>query len=428
MELGVIGLPMLVRKVQWIAQDVPYLNVHPLFYETMLDAPRIAAENQNKVDALYFMGTSPYFLAASVIQPVVPWYYQECPIDGLPFALFSARAFWGETLNFSIDTLTAPDVDDVLRDAGCNIGSIYTYAFKPSESYDDEVRDFHLAHFQRGRVSFCLTCAYVVYKTLYSMGIPVFFIAPTLRMIRKSLSTSLQNMYPAETDYSRLVVGLLVPETMPSSVVQYEDAVRSMQKTIFSYAKKRDILVFQRNASMYQCVQTYTQFHLETEDFRKLPLLEELGEVVPDVRLRIGYGVALNIKSAEQYAEKALDMGHPNKPCLFDGEKGRILSSALPVFAVTASDPVFRFYSQKLNVTPASFSRYLRAFRMLNMPFSSGEFSKALGLHRKSSRKILARFLKEGLITLESYRAPLTKGRPESLYKLHPKLSNLNGS
>ena len=425
MILGVIGPSRIVQKFQWVANDISQLTVFPLTYETMLDAPRIAEENQSKVEALYFVGTSPYFLAARVVQPLVPWHYLERPIDGLPFALISARDSLGKDIKLSIDTFTELDIEDTLRDVDFHIDAIYTYAFNPSERYDDDLLKFHLSHYQNGHVNFCLTCAYTVYKTLLSMGVPVFFVEPTVRVIRKALLNSLQTFHATDRDHFKLVVGLFSLDTLPSSVNLYEETVRAVCKIFFAYAKKRDILIFQRNPSMFQCVQTYSQFRLETDDFRIIPLSGELRETNPDVRIRIGYGLASNIKSAELYAERALDMARNAETYLLDGEKGWVLGSLAPVFAITNSDPVLRFYSQKLNVTPATFSRYLRAFKLLRSAFSSVDFSAILGLQPKSARKILSRFLKEGLIVLDSYRAPLAKGRPESLYRVHPEIQKL---
>ncbi len=109
MILGVIGPSLIVEKFQIVSRDLPQLTIRPMLYETMLDAPSIAAGNQSDVDALYFSGVLPYFMAASVVQPVVPWFYLERPTSGLSFAFLEARAFIGDDVRFSIDTFTVDD-------------------------------------------------------------------------------------------------------------------------------------------------------------------------------------------------------------------------------------------------------------------------------------------------------------------------------
>jgi hypothetical protein len=94
MIIGAIGPSLMVDKFSIVARDIPEVTIRPLRYETMLEAPRIAAERQTEVDALYFSGTSPYFLAASAVQPLVPWFYLDRPVSGLPFAFLEARGFW----------------------------------------------------------------------------------------------------------------------------------------------------------------------------------------------------------------------------------------------------------------------------------------------------------------------------------------------
>jgi hypothetical protein len=220
-------------------------------------------------------------------------------------------------------------------------------------------------------------------------------------------------------------VGLIAPENLPSSVSLYENALRSVSNSVFACAQKKGALVFARNAALFQCIQTYNQFYIETDGLRKIPFVDEVLKANPDISLRVGYGVAHNVKNAEAYAEKALDMSTASGNYLFDGEKGRLLGEAGPVFAVTDSDPVFRLYSQRLGITVTTFSRYLRVFRMLKSQFSAEDVARVIGLQAKSVRKILALFLKEGLIALTNYRAPLAKGRPEALYALSHKIRPL---
>ena len=124
-----------------------------------------------------------------------------------------------------------------------------------------------------------------------------------------------------------------------------------------------------------------------------------------------------------ELAEKALDMGlrKESTACyLFDGENGWAVGELKPSFVLAQPDPGFRELSQQINATPSTLSRYLKAFRLLDAPFSAAEFSSVLDIHPKSARKILARCLNAGFIRIESTRAPLRKGRPENLYACDP--------
>jgi hypothetical protein len=126
-----------------VAQDIPQLEVHPCPYENMLDAPRLAAEIQEKVEGLLFGGTTPYVLAANALQPTVPWFYLERPVCGLSFAFLKARTLIGGEIDFSIDTLTDLDIQDSASDFDFHIRSMYSYPHRPSEHYDKDLFDFH---------------------------------------------------------------------------------------------------------------------------------------------------------------------------------------------------------------------------------------------------------------------------------------------
>jgi hypothetical protein len=135
--------------------------------------------------------------------------------------------------------------------------------------------------------------------------------------------------------------------------------------------------------------------------------------------MRVGYGLASNVKTAEQYAERALEMGigGEEREChLFDGEKGWRIGETDPSFVLAPPGPLLTGTAGQMELTPATLSRYLRAFRLLDPSFTAADFSRALGLHPKSGRKILARFLKAGLVRVENTRAPLHRGRPEFVY------------
>jgi len=422
-KLGLIAPSVIIPRIQCVAKDIPQIEPYPLVYESILDAPRIAEKHQPELDALLFAGVMGYFLAASAVQSTIPWHYFDRPIEGLPFAFVAARDFLKKDIRLATDTFTKTEIDDTLKDMDFNIDAIYTLEFNPAEY--DKLLDFHLSLHKERRVTFSITCFSMVYTTLQSMNIPVFLAVPPTQMIRRTLNHLLQVSRVSRDDDFKLVVGLISPENLPSSVALYEDALRSVSNAIFACAQKKGFLVFTRNAALFQCIQTCNQFYIETNGFRKTPFVDEVLKASPNIRLRIGYGVAFNVKSAETYAEKALDMSTIRENYLFDGEKGWLLGNKGPVFKVTNSDPALRLYSQRMGITVATFSRYLRVFRVLESQFSAEDVAKTLGLQAKSVRKILALFLKEGLIALKNYRAPLAKGRPEALYALSHKIYSL---
>jgi hypothetical protein len=147
--------------------------------------------------------------------------------------------------------------------------------------------------------------------------------------------------------------------------------------------------------------------------------LNEIAESVSEIGVRMGYGLASNAKTAEQYAERALEMGaggEKHECHLFDGEKGWQLGESTPSFILTQPSPLPAGAAERLTITPATLSRYLRAFHLLDPSFTAADFSRVLGLHPKSGRKILARFLKAGLVRVENVRALLHRGRPEFIY------------
>jgi hypothetical protein len=298
---------------------------------------------------------------------------------------------------------------------------MYSYPHRPSEHYDRDLLNFHLAHFRAGRTQFCMTCSYKVSKDLAQENIPVFFIYQAPFTIRKTLTAILQTLNSPHANNLKLVVGLFRTDRLSSQNPQLETSMHTLRRLFSTYGEKRDILIFQCDSSTFQSVQTYNNFLLETNNFDKIPLSSQVRSAVPGVSIRIGYGLATNLKVAQAYAEKALEMAcdeNENHAFLFDGSSGWKAGKAKPSFVLSSEQgDSFQALSQKIGITPATLSRYFQALRSFDTSFSASDFSLALGLHPKSVRKILAHLLKAGIVMIESSRAPLHKGRPEYLYR-----------
>ena len=420
MLLCIISPFSVVERIESVTKRIPQLETLFCPYKSIAEAPRLVAENQSKVEGVLFSGSLPYYRAANELQPAVPWFYLPNPACGLSFAFLKARAMIKDEVSFSIDTLFDEDVQDSISDFDFSIRSVYNYPYRPLEQIKDIVA-FHLSHFRSGLTTFCMTCVNEVYQELARLNAPVFFVFQAPFTIRKILISSMQTLNSPNVNNLKLVVGLFQMEQLLSQPAIHESSICAARKFFSTYDEKRDILIFQSDTSTFQSVQAYNHFILETNNFAKIPILEQFKSAVPGFKIRIGYGVASNIKLAQMYAEKALEMARDKEgdnAYLFDGNNGWRTGEMQPsLFLSSRQNASFHALSQKIGITSATLSRYFQALRTLDAPFSAFELSHVLGLQPKSVRKILALFLKTDIVTIESSRAPLHKGRPEFLYR-----------
>ncbi len=415
MYLGLITPHSLLGKFMTAVENLPDVTLIPLVYLSIAEAPRMVNTYQDRVEAMFFAGPSPYFLSLHSVERTIPWYYLGLPTGGILAALLQARSYLNDTSSFSLDSISEPEVRQVLNEAGVNVDRIITYTYAPSERFEEEMVAFHSRCFREENVRFCLTCQNLTQIRLAESGIPAFYISPTVHSMRDAIGLCSSFFREQSADHLRTVVGYYAIEGEEA-----EDAkICEAEEFIRDFARRKNILMIRKSPRLFQGLFNYGQFLLLSKDFSRSLIVEEFSKKFPHLRLRTGYGLSAMTRTAEDWAEKALETSRHeahNPSYLFDGQAYRGMGEK-PTFELS---PRERRFAQKLQITEATLLRYMRTFRAMEKTFSAREFANAVGIHPKSSRKILNRFLGEGFLEPRGKRPAVTIGRPEVLYGISP--------
>lgn len=387
-----------------------------LIYDSVKDAPGLVLENQSGVDALFFLGLAPYLLSVNSTPRKIPWFCVGMPREGILTALLDARSRLGGKLRFSIECLPEKDVYELLDETTLDVRSVCALPYQFSSCPEQTLTDFHSRCYREGRVDFCLTWLYTAYERLKEMGIPAYYVSPTVHSIRESLLRAVAEISTPKVDRLKTAAALYSVE---NAAELGERALDEIRDAFVFQAIKSSVLPSVKTSSLFQAVGTDGQFQVITKNFTASPLRDAMEKARPDVRLRAGYGVAPLLSTAIEWAHRALESplpGAESRGFLFDGRDFRQLGDAEPYAPLT---PAQSDIACRLRITDATFQRYLHALRALESPFSTREFTHVTGIKPPASRKIFAMLTREKIIEATGKRPALSKGRPEILYTLN---------
>ena len=271
MYIGVIGPSILCEKFRSEARNFPELVPVLLAYDSINQAPGLVQTHQDRLDALFFVGPSPYLLSLSVVPRTVPWFALSLPTGGILAALLQARKHIADPVRFSLDSIDERDIHDVLEEAGLDVQSILHYSYHPTADFEHKLVSFHSRCYAEGSVDFCLTCHSLTHRILTEQQVPTYFISPTRHSMRDLLTSGLAQMAARQNDHLRTVCGLYVVENMPDLPIEER---RAVQEFAMNFASGKNILFVSRTDSSFQSISTWGQFLGLTDDFRSSPVVE----------------------------------------------------------------------------------------------------------------------------------------------------------
>ncbi|GHS87784.1 hypothetical protein AGMMS49957_08240 [Synergistales bacterium] len=421
MHLGIVTPHSLLHKFMIAVKDNDDVEVVPLIYRSIAEAASLVKQSQDKVSALFFAGASPYFLSLMSVERIIPWFYLDLPTGGILSALLQAREYLKEEIAFSVDSIEEFAIRQVLYEAKLDAAAILAYPYSPSPEFEEELVMFHARCFQDKKVRFCLTCHDLTQIKLTSLGIPAFYISPTIHSMRDSIELNISYVKERSSNHLRTVVGFYSIENAET----LGGDIDRVAEYILNFGRKNNMLALQKTRTLFQMLLNYGQFLLITKGFSKSFLMEDLKRIFPDLRLKTGYGLSPVTSTAEDWARKALEMSvldADNHCYLFDGKEYCRIGEKHS-YKITEQE---RDLAQKMQVTEGTLLRYMRILRSMEKTFSAKEFANAAGIHTKASRKILNRFFNEGVLEPNGKRPAVTRGRPEILYSA-PNLRELAG-
>ena len=225
-----------------------------------------------------------------------------------------------------------------------------------------------------------------------------------------------------DSEVARTAVGLHVIKNFSELS---EERINEIYDFIAYHSIKKNIFFTKKTPALFQSIESYAQFMCWNNEFKYSPFLDALRKAFPEINICSGYGLASLISTAEEWAYRSLEKLENSAPfacCMFDGQSYRTIGDVASPISLSEE---LRLIAAELNITDVTLLRYLYALQLIESAFSAKEFAHALGIQPQASRKIFSMLMDKNIIQIVGKRPAASKGRPEVLYCLTERVSDV---
>ncbi|MED4207524.1 hypothetical protein [Neobacillus mesonae] len=427
-RVGIVGPKDTVQLMSEVAVDYKeQLELIPFVYQHAEETTNIVETNQALVDLWIFSGLTPYSLAKKSTSKQ-PFFYLKLNESSLMKALI--KISYQDKLDIdkvSIDLLEEHDIFETYGDLKISSENIHWYkylGFTPIQ----EIRDFHLNLYQKGKVSVCITCLSDVYEQLRTKGVPVYRITPVRANIRLTINAALQYWQTAHLKYSQIAVMLIKienTESIESPHVLSYDLHRlnlELQSAILSFSETISGSFISLGIGTYMIFST--RGSLQEDGEKSIRLLDQLS-LITDLPSNIGIGYGDTSLAAEENARLALHHAQNHAAyCAFSIDNNGIVKGPL-----TENESIsfgFRNENKEMGeklkesgVSITTFNKIMAVQKNLGKnTVTASEISEWLKMTQRNARRILTDLTRVGIAEEVGEEAPTTRGRPRKIYQV----------
>jgi hypothetical protein len=425
-RVGIVGPKDTVQLMSEVAEAYKdQLELIPFVYQHAEETTNIVEENQALVDLWIFSGVTPYTLAKKSTSKQ-PFFYLILNESSLMKALI--KISYKDKLDInkvSIDLLEEHSIFETYGDLKIPSENIHWYkylGFTPIQ----EIRDYHLNLYQKGKVSVCITCLSVVYEQLRAKGVPVYRITPTRANIRSTINAALQYWQTAHLKYSQIAVMLIKidnTENIESPHVLSYDLHRlnlELQSAILSFSETISGSFISLGIGTYMIFSTRGSL----QEVQSIHLLDQLA-LITDLPSNIGIGYGDTSLAAEENSRLALHHAQNHGTyCAFSVDNNGIVKGPL-----TENESIsfgFRNENKEMGeklkesgVSITTFNKMMAVQKNLGKnTVTASEISEWLKMTQRNARRILTDLTKVGIAEEVGEEAPTTRGRPRKIYQV----------
>ncbi len=336
MRLGIVGPLENVQIVtQIIAQEFPQIEPRAYTYRTYAETPALLAGQQEKLDALLFVGKTSMTYAEKRLKRIIPWSVIPRSGSSLLQVLLKISLHPKYSLfNISSDLYYAEQLTEIFAEIGLPTDKLHIYTFADAALEDEHFLDslcaFHEQLYRCGQVSCCVTAFYNVHARLTEKQIPCFLIAPTKNIIRETLH-KLQLNYLVEVSQQSQIVALCIRidsideySLFSENEYQYILDKTNVSRQVYLFAQRIKAAVIEVGTREFLLFSTKQILEDATNNFQNidlLPLIEQ--NTASTISLGIGYGQTAQEArwSANLGMEKASRLGGNAAFIIYSGKK-----------------------------------------------------------------------------------------------------------
>lgn len=438
MKIALVAPIDIMDKAREVVKEFDDIELIELIYNDYKESVQILENTPNNYDAILFGGLSAYSYCKQYLKEDCLWDYFPRHVMSFTNALLNASLLGYDIKNVSCDTFSYSLVKEAYADLSFDFDNIKVSLIEDKSlhindeerrnRYNQEVFKFHKNNYLKDDKTCIITALNTVSKLLKKDGLYCFTAYPTRAVMRETLS-KLYLKYQAKQNQKSKIVILSIEIDLPNeySVISKDEYNYIHEKMIvlemiYKFAQDIKAAVVEASYNTYLLFSTKNILELETDNFRKISLLNEINEnSLHTVSIGIGYGSTAQdakynansgmIKAKQHNQNTAYVVYENNKiegPIIANKNNndsdGNLIDKKLYVISQTSGvsiNTIFNIYN--------IISKYKKNH------FTSKELSEASGLSIRSINRIISKLELSGYCTVVGKKILNDTGRPSRI-------------
>lgn len=432
-NISVLGPEDLVEKIVKQGEKIKEFQFIAYPYKDETETMELVNKCIEKTDILLFTGPIPYYIARKNVEEDIPMLYVSYSGTAFYKTIFKylESINWdkSKTIRFSIDTVQKRIVHEMLDEFDINHYKVYAKEYK---EYIDakELVEYHYRLYKEGQIDFAITCLTSAYKSLKSMGVPVYRIVPTTMSIRETLRLTkleAQNIISKDAQLCVGVVKVLNWNSMDNySPSEYEQRRMKLTMTelFINFCESIKASMKFENDDEYIFYATRGAIENITNFYRYIPLIQDVNDQLP-FKICIGLGYGYSANEAEKNSREALKYAknYDKNSCyviMEDGKvKGPLGAGRTIEFYSRTNEPEVIELIQKSNVSATTLNKIIGIQDSIGKEtLTANDIAESLNITLRSARRILNSLEESGIAKVVGEEQLAGRGRPRQVYKL----------
>lgn len=433
-RIAAIGSEQATGLMKACAEEMADLEVMPFVYQHPSESIGLV-DRIIGCDVILFAGPLPYFLSKSKLGRRLPAVYMPSDDYTLMATLFHCMVHYPDASRLSIDLYTEKAAFRVANEIGLDPSSwhLMESGKKISEglgSFDPEqIFQFHKTLHEQGKADLALTSVDFVHDLLKKEGIPSLPLIVPEKAVADTLLRAKTLGELAISKQAEMAIGLIVFNTSESLdgnfANLYADAAHVLQERLSELARQSEMSI--RLIGMDQFILYGTRGSVEQlTDPRILnPFFNQLNAFRMTASIGLGFGVTA--KEAETNAQCALQQAKKDSGrdtvYVATGEKevtGPINADGQSrTFLLKTQDDLILKIAEKTSSSVSTVSKLLHFSKARHSAgFTAADLSEYLGTSRRSTERLVKKFIDQGFAEKVGEEQPYQQGRPRAVYRL----------
>lgn len=428
--VGVVGPEKSVERILDISKEFETsLEFVPYIYNKISEIKEIILNSDRNVDTWLFSGPVPYIFARDLVSSHKKMFY----ISGTELGIYKAILDYVYDQKEVLDKASIDfpkdlyPIEEILKQLDVPPKEIYLKSFD-SKITSEELVDFHLDLWKKGKIQGALTCLPSISEELRRYGVPSYWVTTSRLDTRQTIKIITENM--KSSYFKSTQIGVEVIE-----VENFDKVINKMKSTYFlqhlelrlkeiliNLCERIDGSLSDRGNGRYVVISTRGAIEREIAVLKDTILQMS---VEADMTISVGIGYGKTVLSAEVNAYNAMQQSREKaeRGIVIIQENGVVVEyndiKDVLMYSPRTDDKELLEKLKSGNISIRTYKKiYALVHKMKWSQFTIKDISTNLQMTERNSRRIISDLCKVGLVDLIGEEDFSSRGRPSKIYSL----------